>query len=226
MSRAARSPSALQGRTAGIVRARTYLSKITPIEFIAQISWPTAIVIVALLYRRLLTDLIAGGVTRLRAGPFELAWDQAKSGVQGRPASVEAPATSMDSTEPPVSLLGTEIVDLASTDPRAAVLRAYEAVREAFRRGLKEAGVDMDTDGLDALGLVREAESQGVVPATVTDAVLGLNVLHNLAKHAPSREMSPARAYEYLAMADGALYSFATAVKKHQAAGPHLSAAA
>lgn len=48
----------------------------SPIEFIASIAWPAVILIVALVYRRLLTDLVTGGVTRLRAGPFELAWDQ------------------------------------------------------------------------------------------------------------------------------------------------------
>jgi hypothetical protein len=116
------------------------------------------------------------------------------------------------------SLLGSEIADLANSEPREAVLCAYEAVREAFRRGLEEVGVKIDAAGLDALGLAREAESQGIVSAEVTDAVLGLNVLHNLALHAPVREMSPVRAYEYLAMADGALYSFATALKQHAAA--------
>jgi hypothetical protein len=175
-----------------------------------------------------LTDLIAGGVTHLRAGPFELAWDQVKSGVE-RPKASNRPAglpkvASGDAGTPYTSLLGTEIADLANSDPREAVLRAYEAVREAFRRGLEEVGVRIDADGLDALGLVRDAESQGIVSAEVTDAVLGLNVLHNLALHAPVREMSPARAYEYLAMADGALYSFATALKKH--AAPPLAAAA
>jgi hypothetical protein len=117
-----------------------------------------------------------------------------------------------------MSLLDTNIRDLADSDPREAVLQTYDAVREAFRQGLAEAGVEIDSDGLDALGLVREAESRGIVPSETTDAVLGLNVLHNLAKHSPVREMSPSRAYEYLAMADGALYSFATAIKKHRLA--------
>lgn len=201
---------------------------ISLIEFIAKVAWPVSILIIALVYRRLLTDLIAGGITRLRAGPFELAWDQAKSGVE-RPGPSSRPAAwakvaADDPGMPFTSLLGTTMDDLANSEPREAVLRAYDAVREAFRRGLEEVGAKIDADGLDALGLVREAESQGIVPAEVTDAVLGLNVLHNLALHAPVREMSPARAYEYLAMADGALYSFATALKKR--ATPPLAAAA
>jgi hypothetical protein len=86
-----------------------------------------------------------------------------------------------------------------------------------LRRGLEEVGVEVDNvaDGLDALGLVRVAETRHIVPPEVTDAMLGLNVLYNLARHAPEREMSPARAYEYLAMADGALYAFATAATRH-----------
>jgi len=203
---------------------------ISLIEFIAKIAWPASILIIALVYRRLLTDLIAGGVTRLRAGPFELAWDQAKSGVERPRQSGQANAPpnlvpAADAGGAHTSLLDTDIRDLADSDPREAVLRAYEAVREAFRHGLAEAGVEIDPDGLDALGLVREAESRGIVPSETTDAVLGLNVLHNLAKHSPVREMSPSRAYEYLAMADGALYSFATAVKKSQLVSSSAAAA-
>jgi hypothetical protein len=50
---------------------------VSAIEFIARIAWPSVILIVALIYRMPLTGLITGGVTRFRAGPFELAWDQA-----------------------------------------------------------------------------------------------------------------------------------------------------
>jgi hypothetical protein len=117
---------------------------ISLIEFIAKIAWPVSILIIALVYRRLLTDLIAGGVTRLRAGPFELAWDQAKSGVERPRQSSQANArrslVPADLGAPQTSLLDTDIRDLADSDPREAVLRAYDAVREAFRQGLAEAG--------------------------------------------------------------------------------------
>jgi hypothetical protein len=203
---------------------------ISLIEFIAKVAWPVSILVIALVYRRLLNDLLAENVTRLRAGPFELAWDQAKSGVarprQASEANTRPALVPTDTTEAVyTSLLDTDIGALADSDPREAVLCAYDAVREAFRQGLAEAGVENDANGLDALGLVREAESRGLVPSETTDAVLGLNVLHNLAKHAPMHEMSPSRAYEYLAMADGALYSFATAIKKSRVASPSMAAA-
>jgi hypothetical protein len=175
------------------------------------------VLIVALLYRRLLNALISGGVTRLRAGPFELAWNQAKSGLErpSRSAKVRSVAAPADTAGPRTSLLGADLVNLAETDAREAILRAYEAVREALGRALQDAGIEVESESLDALSLVREAESHGVTPPETTDAVLGLKVLGNLARHAPSRELSPARAYEYLAMTDGALYSLATALKKH-----------
>ena len=189
------------------------------IEFIARIAWPAVILIVALIYRRPLADLIAGGVTRFRAGPFELAWDQAKSGVErSRASSSASPSSSTPSPiRPSVGLLGGELSALAESNPRETVLRTYETVRQAIRRGLEEVGVELDddADSLDALGLVRIAETRNIVPPEVTDAVLGLNVLYNLAEHAPEREMSPSRAYEYLAMADAALYAFATAAARH-----------
>jgi hypothetical protein len=92
-------------------------------------------------------------------------------------------------------------------------LDAYGVVRRTLEDGLKEAGVEVDAGQLDALDLAREAERHHLSGSKVTDAVLGLNVLYNLAKHALSNEMSPARAFEYLAMADGALYAFSAATK-------------
>lgn len=186
------------------------------VEFIAEVAWPAAILIVALVYRRLVGDLIAGGITRLRAGPFELAWDRAKSGLESSrpPSQIRSASDSSEAvTGASFSFLDPKLVDLASSNPRQAVLCAYEAVQEALRTDLSDLGVTFGPD-LDALALAREAESRGIVPPEVTDAVLGLNILHNLAKHAPVRDMSPAKAYEFLAMADGALYSLTTAMKK------------
>lgn len=190
-----------------------------PLQFIAQIAWPVAVLVVAVLYRKPLLELARGGLTRLRAGPFELAWDQARSGVERRATRKSSPRL-VDAERAPGkqrSLLGPEILELADRSPREAILQAHETVRVALARALTEAGAEVETNGLDPLDLVREAESRGITPAQVTDAVLGLNVLANLAEHAPSHEPSAARAREYLAMTDGALYALTVAVKSYLA---------
>lgn len=128
-------------------------------------------------------------------------------------------------TQGPFSFIGPETVNLAASNPRDAILCTYEFVRGALSTALSELGVELDSDELDALGLVREAESRGIVPPETTDAVMGLNVLHNLAKHSPVREMSPDKAYEYIAMADGALYSLAHAIRKHRVTHPEARTA-
>lgn len=192
---------------------------IDALDFISRIAWPAVILVVALMYRRLLTKLVTGGITHVRAGPFELAWDQAKSGVERRTSTVErVPHLRSTGTPsaPPESLLGSELAELAESDPREAIFAAYGRVQEALQRALADMGVShTEAETLDALSLVRLTESSGLTPPETTDAVVGLNVLHNLAKHAPGSGLSASRAYEYLAMADGALYSLASALK-HQ----------
>jgi hypothetical protein len=125
---------------------------VSAIEFIARVAWPVVILIVALIYRKPLTDLIAGGVTRFRAGPFELARDQAKYSVERSrqtPPSVGSQDETDAASRPSVGLLGGELSALAESNPRETVLRAYEAVRQALRRGLEEVGVELDD--LDSL---------------------------------------------------------------------------
>lgn len=185
-------------------------------EFMATVAWPVAIVVVAVLYRPLLTSLLNGGLRSVRAGPFELAWEQTRSAT-GSPADMERPQSatprSISSLTPP------RIGSLIDTDPRQAILEMYEVVRRGLRRGLAEAGVDPDEEA-DALELCREGERAGLFPPRVTDAVMGLNVLRNLALHAPGGEqLRPERAREYVAMAEGALYAAAIALAQGQRSG-------
>lgn len=186
-------------------------------EFIAAVAWPVAVVVVAVLYRPLLVSLLNGGLRAVRAGPFELAWDQTRSATTARVRSEPLRAVSTGSVS---SLTPESISGLVEADPRQAIIDMYEVLRQGLRRGLEEAGVDADADA-DALELCRIGERAGVLPPSVTDAVVGLNVLRNLAMHAPSDEhLQPQKAREYVAMAEAALYAASVALAKHVRSRP------
>lgn len=145
-----------------------------------------------------------------------MAWDQAKSSFESTPPATRdrTLSTADEGSIPRTSLLDSGLAQLAGSQPREAVLRAYSAVAEALEAALRQADIEVQTADGDALALARAAESAGLTRPETTDNVMGLSVLHNLARHAPSQELSPARAYQYLAMADGALYSIAYAMRR------------
>lgn len=181
----------------------------SPWEFIAAVAWRMAAIVVAVLYRPLVTSVLGRTLSKVRAGPFELAWEQTRSAT-GPLAPTEQPRSGTGGSIS--SLTPRQVGELIETDPRQARLEMYEVLRRGLRRGLAEAGVDTEAEA-DALQLCRAGERAGLFPSRVTDAVVGLNVLRNLALHAPSDEqLRPERAREYVATAEGSLYAASIAL--------------
>lgn len=195
----------------------------TATEFIADVSWPLAIVIVAVLYRPFLTKLLAGGSSKLKAGPFELAWDEAREGLastigrstdeasDGFPQS-SSTSSSGDPLPSMKSLLGPKMVELAEKEPRRAIIQAYQKVSGAVHAGVKLSDAELD-DVDDPVNVARRAQELGLIEPRTTDALVGLQVLYNLAEFSPSHQVSSARAFEYLALADAALFAFASNIQ-------------
>lgn len=185
-----------------------------PLEFVAAVAWPVAILSVALIYRAPLARLVAGERTTLKAGPFELAWENARPSLP-RPVPVSVDPRSRLSR--PTGRLASLLVDLAREAPVEAIVTAYRQLGEAFGHGLAEVGIELDAAPNDALALAGEAERAGVTGPEITNAVQGLQVLCGLAEHGPQGPVSEGRAFEYLAMADSVLYSIAAALSKYGA---------
>ena len=186
------------------------------IDFISSIAWPVSILLIASLYRGPVARLLAGERTSLRAGPFELAWENARPSLP-RPGPVSAEPNPRPHM--PASHLASALVDLARESPADAIVAAYDQLGRAFDRGLTETGVDVSVEDHDALTLARETQRMGVTGPEITDAVHGLSVLRNLAADGAEREVPEGRAHEFLAMADAVLYSIAAALAKQAAAG-------
>lgn len=143
----------------------------SPVEFLAEVAWPVAVLVIAILYRKPLGRLVGGERTTLKAGPFELAWEQARPTLP-RPAPLSAEIGAQVAS--PAGRLASLLVDLARESPAEAVIAAYGHLGEAFKRGLNEIGVDVHADRDDPLALAREAEAAGVTGPEITHALEGL----------------------------------------------------
>ncbi len=184
-------------------------------EFIGEVAWPVAILVVALAYRPLLVSVLERNLTRLKLGGLEMAWDQAADVVRLRRPAPLQPSTGASGVAGPGA--PPEIRELVEVDPRGAILGMYSTVEQVLRDALREHGIEAE-ESADALSLVRAGESVGLFPAEVTDAILGIQVLRNLAAHAPTQQhLEPEKAREYIAMAEGSLFAVAMALRRASA---------
>jgi hypothetical protein len=183
----------------------------SPLAFIAAVAWPVAIVLIGVLYRGPLAKLVTGQRTTLKAGSFEFAWENARPTL---PRPTPMPVDKGSVTAPRAGRLASLLVDLARQSPAQAVIAAYTQLGDAFGRGLKEIGAELEVEHRDAMALARASEAAEITGPEITDAVHGLEVLRNLAQHGPEQSVSEGRAYEYLAMADAVLYAIASSLAR------------
>lgn len=177
---------------------------VSALEFIAAVAWPVTVLAIALIFRRPITNMLAGQIGRMKAGPFEVEWQRTLSEVETEldqePIAQAAPAR-------PDGGLSAELDPVARRAPTAAVLEAHARVEAVLRAVLQSRGVTESSDQLGAVGLARLARSHGVVTDETAQAIEGLSVLRNLAAHGRARDVSAERARDYLALADGVLFA-------------------
>jgi hypothetical protein len=175
------------------------------LEFIAAIAWPVAVLVIAVMFRGPITEMLSGQLGRMKAGPFEVEWQRTLSEVETElgqePPVVQAPPTAPDTG------LSAELEPVASRAPAAAVLEAYARVEGSLREVLEGRGIDEARTQRGAVGLARLAQSHGLITEETMQAIEGLSVLRNLAAHGRAGDVSPKRARDYLALADGVLFA-------------------
>jgi hypothetical protein len=184
------------------------------LEFISSVAWPVTILVIALLFRKSITDMLSGQLlTRMKAGPFEANWERGVSEVEA-----ELRQTVPPDERPPAEGLIAELASLAERSPATAVLEAYARVEQELRRIAGSPPVDphLDLDRLGAHTLAQVARQGGRLSDQTVQAVEGLSVLRNLAAHGRAGDLTPERAMDYLALVDGVLYAIR---RERQSAG-------
>jgi len=179
-------------------------------EFVASLvnslAWPVAVLIVAVLFRRQLSGLLAGPLTSLKAGPLEAVWDREVAEVVA-----ELPQPQPSATESRGGAGTNRLREIARAAPAAAVLTAFAEIEEQLQQILVDAGLDAGRGG--AVQMARRALEAGLVQPEVVKAVEGAAVLRNLAAHGRESDLDEARALDYLALTD--TVSFALGHQPH-----------
>lgn len=180
----------------------------SPAEFIAAIAWPVVVLIIALLFRRPLTDAFASATGKLAAGPFSLEWKRRITDVEddlGLPPSI---------SKGEIGGAAGKLDEIAQRSPTAAIVEAFAQVEAALRGVLEEKGVE----GVDTPWSVRRlaeiACEEGLITAETLDAIEGLSVLRSLAAHGGEKDISAQRAHEFVALTQGVIYAITSNAKR------------
>ena len=105
-------------------------------------------------------------------------------------------------------MLALDMVDTAA--PIAAVEASYQQVGRALV-DMVETSEPRAAAGLNVAQLARAAHGRGVVNSANLDAVEGLGVMHTMAVlDANGEHLEPARAREFVALAEAVLYALRT----------------
>lgn len=181
----------------------------TIVDLVTGLAWPIAVVWIVLAFRREIRDVLHARKASVKAGPFELGFEQAlveveaavASGGEVRRRDRPGVATPLGLDEAVRSLAGR-----AETSPIEVVIGAFALVERALRDRLAVAGVDV-ADARTAVQLASLAASAGLITPETVNSVQGVAVLRNLAAHGHGGEIDREKALDYLALIEGTLYA-------------------
>jgi hypothetical protein len=184
-------------------------------SILQAVAWPVAAAVIAIFFRKEIRAALSLASWRVKAGAFELELAHQKPIIEAEliEASTQGETQHRIIGQKTRSSLVEELAALARDNPREAVLQAYRRIEDRLREKLD--GIDIpDELPHGAIGLARLAEHWHRIPYSAYRAVEGLGTLRNLAAHGRG-DVSAEEALQFLAMADGAIYSFEQPVPRN-----------
>jgi hypothetical protein len=189
------------------IRASSDHPRISPAEFISSISWPLAALIIALLFRRPLSDALRSASGALSAGPFRLEWKRRAEAVEadlGRAPSI---------SRGEIGGAAGRLDEVAEVSPTGAIVEAFGQIEAALRSLLEQEGAEDLDRPWSVRRLAEVARERGLITPETEDAIEGLSVMRNLAAHGGQEDLSPQRAHEFVALSQGVLYAISANAK-------------
>lgn len=179
----------------------------SPAEFISSIAWPLTILIIALLFRKPLTEALRSATGKLSAGPFSLEWRRQAEAIEadlGRPPSI---------SKGEIGGAASRLDEIAEVSPTGAIVEAFGQIETALRDPLEEHGVKSRDRPWSVGRLAELAREKQLITSQTKDAIDGLSVMRNLAAHGGQEDLSPQRAHEFVALSQGVLYAISMNAK-------------
>lgn len=176
------------------------------VDLVTGLAWPVAVVWIVLAFRAEIRDVLHSRKATVKAGPFELGFEQAAVEVEA--ATALRPTTAGDEPTSPLGLDESmhSLAVTAASSPVEAVLGSFALVEQALRDRLESAGIDPGTNR-SAVQLAAQAASVGLITPETVNSVQGVAVLRNLAAHGHGREIDAGKALDYLVLVEATLYT-------------------
>ena len=184
------------GRAAGGSRYAVegqYQQSMGTLDFIAalvgDLAWPLTVALALLLFRGPITNLLPF-LQRLRYKDFVVEFGDKLTEVETQAASMAGDRLEV--------LVREDILDLAETYPRAAVIDSWLAVEQALRdlRALQASSAD-DPQRVSPLALERELARSGVLGPAVVSLLRDLRLTRNDVVHRLDVPLTPAMARQF-----------------------------
>lgn len=180
-------------------------------DFISSIAWPLTALIIALLFRRPLSEALRSAGGALSAGPFRMEWQRQAEAVESDLS--RAPSVARDET----GAVATRLDEIAESNPKEAIEEALRQIEVPLRALLEEDGEKDIHPSTTVRRLAADAEGRGLIAQDTEAAIEGLTVMRKLAVHS-EEELSPRYAHEFVALSQAVLYTIST--KARSAARP------
>lgn len=184
-------------------------------EFIASLigslAWPTAVLVMAWMFRASLGRLLSGDIKRWKAGPAGVEveyWEKAIAEARQELAQDRASAPAeVAAAEVGPREFRHEMTELAAISPRSAVMESFRRVELQLRSLLELAGVEQ-VRPTGARMMAETALQHGLITAATVDAIRGMSTLRNLAAHGHDESgIDQVRALEFIDLAEAVLFA-------------------
>lgn len=165
------------------------------VQLVQALAWPVAVVVVLLVLRRPITEAI-GRVHHLEHGATRVSFGEGVRAVQEE-LPAEVARRKIDAP------LRSRLVELAASQPKLAVLEAWDVLEERLRQLARGANLELPEDrGRAPNELAERLRKAGLVSNATCQALVEMRLLRNKVKHWSRMRV---RSDEALAYIDSAL---------------------
>lgn len=179
-------------------------------SLIGSLAWPTAVLILAWMFRSSLGRLLSGDIKRWKAGPAGVEveyWERAIAEARQELAQDRALMPSEVAEEEGPREFRDEMTELATISPRSAVMESFRRVELQLRSMLEDASVEQ-VRPTGARMMAETALQRGLITVATVDAIRWMSTLRNLAAHGhDDSEIDQVRALEFIELAEAVLFA-------------------
>ncbi|MGD0408873.1 MAG: hypothetical protein ABSB34_07785 [Candidatus Limnocylindrales bacterium] len=168
-------------------------------SLVSSLAWPVAVVIVVVVFRGPIGDMI-GRLEHVKSPWFE-GW--AKTIEEAR--VVLAPSTNAVEAASPSGSLTEKFADLAADSPEEAVAMGWIEVDKRLRQKMIDAGLPVANNSVRQM--TDAALQAGFISQGTATAIRKLSTLRLLATGGQSMYLDSAKAMDFLALADAAIFA-------------------